>query len=79
MQVLYIPWALINVIAVFSLIERYDTAKDLCVMNPKVVYENIKVNWFGAWVLAIIFNVLFPMIAIPYWIYKLCTVGRGNE
>lgn len=77
MQALYLPWALINVGAVFVLIERYDRAEELCVVNPKVVYENIKVNWFGAWVLAILFNVLFPMIAIPYWIYKLCTVGRS--
>ena len=45
-------------------------------VNPKVIYKNIKVNWFGAWLLAVIFNILLPLVAIPYWIYKLCTVGR---
>lgn len=45
-------------------------------VNPKVIYNNIKVNWFGAWFMAIVFNITLPIIAIPYWIYKLFTVGR---
>lgn len=45
-------------------------------VNPKVIYNNIKVNWFGAWFMAIVFNIALPIIAIPYWIYKLFTVGR---
>lgn len=45
-------------------------------VNPIVIYKNIKVNWFGAWLLAIVCNICLPVVAIPYWVYKLCTVGR---
>ena len=43
--------------------------------NPKVIHDNIPVNWFGAIVLAAIANVCFPAWAVIYWIYKLFTVG----
>ena len=45
-------------------------------VNPKVIYKNLHVNWFGTMLLTIIFNILLPVISIPYWIYKLCTIGR---
>ena len=48
----------------------------LSFFNPVVFYNNIKVNWFGAWLLAIVFNLMLPSAAIFYWIYKICTVGR---
>lgn len=45
-------------------------------VNPIWIYQTIEVNWFGAIFLALIGNVIIPHIAIFYWIYKLCTVGR---
>lgn len=45
-------------------------------LNPVFIYRNIKVNWFGAAFLALIANIALPIIAIVYWFYKLCTVGR---
>lgn len=48
-------------------------------VNPIVIYNNIPVNWFGTLLLTIIFNVLLPSVAIPYWIYKICTVGRKED
>ena len=45
-------------------------------VNPVVIYNNVKVNWLGAALLSIILNIAFPLISIPYWIYKLCTIGR---
>ena len=45
-------------------------------VNPKVIYNYLKVNWFGVWLLAIICNILCPIVAIVYWFYKICTVGR---
>ena len=45
-------------------------------VNPFWIYKEIKVNWFGAFLIAIILNLLLPLISIMYWIYKLCTVGR---
>lgn len=45
-------------------------------VNPKVIYKTIPVNWFGVILLTIIFNVCFVIVSVPYWIYKICTVGR---
>jgi hypothetical protein len=46
------------------------------VFNPKVIYKDIKVNWFGAYLLATIAFICMTPAAIIFWIYKLCTVGR---
>ena len=48
----------------------------LAFMNPNVLYNTGKVNWFGAYFLAIIFSIIFLPVAIVYWFYKLYTVGR---
>ncbi len=69
-------WIAINAIALFILFVTFADGADFSFVNPKVIYNNIKVNWFGAWSLAIVCNILFPTVAIPYWIYKICTVGR---
>lgn len=45
-------------------------------VNPVFLHKRIRVNWFGAVLLAIIFNILVLPYAVFYWIYKLCTVGR---
>lgn len=70
-------WLPINVIGwIIVLKEFVDNDIGCSFVNPKALYKHIKVNWFGAWFLAIIANILLPAIAIPYWIYKVCTVGR---
>ena len=45
-------------------------------VNPKVIYKKLPVNWFGVTLLTIIFNVCFVIVSVPYWIYKICTAGR---
>ena len=45
-------------------------------VNPVIIYRTEKVNWFGCLALTLLGNMLFPIFAICYWIYKLCTVGR---
>ena len=76
MEELFAEWIVVNIFAVFILgISSADDANPSFV-NPIVIYDKIKVNWFGAWLLAIVCNVALPVIAIPYWIYKICTVGR---
>lgn len=45
-------------------------------VNPVHVYKYNKVNWFGAIVVALIYNALCPIGSVCYWFYKLCTVGR---
>ena len=51
--------------------------------NPIVIYKNHKVNYFGCFVLMLVYHVIFLPFAVGYWLYKLgwlfcklCTVGR---
>ena len=72
-----VTWIAINIIVVFFIgITSAADSINPSFVNPIVIYNNINVNWFGAWLLAIVSNVALPAIAIPYWIYKICTVGR---
>lgn len=55
----------------------------VCYVNPLYIYQRWKVNWFGCFLLTIVFNLITPICSIGYWIYKLillfvklCTVGR---
>lgn len=48
-------------------------------VNPIYLYKKYKVNWFGAVLITILFNILCLPFACCYWIYKLCTVGRKDE
>lgn len=63
---------------VIAILSSITFSKGVEFVNPSVLYEKFKVNWFGAFFLAILFNLLILPIAIVYWIYKLCTVGRNS-
>ena len=76
MNVLLLIWAVVNGFVLLVIGISCAEGVNFSFVNPIVIYNNIKVNWFGAFVLAVIFNILLPIIAIPYWIYKLFTVGR---
>ena len=69
-------WAIINGFALFIILLLCLEGANFSYVNPKVIYNNIKVNWFGAYFLAVILNIIFPVISILYWIYKICTIGR---
>lgn len=45
-------------------------------VNPIYIYKYNHVNWFGAIVVALFYNLLCPVGSLIYWVYKLCTVGR---
>lgn len=45
-------------------------------VNPAHIYKYNHVNWFGAIVVALFYNLLCPIGSLTYWAYKLCTVGR---
>ena len=45
-------------------------------LTPKHVYEQLKVNWFGATLVYILYFICAPLFAILSFIYWLCTVGR---
>ena len=76
MEELFAIWIVLNIITVITLLSASADGVNLSFVNPIVIYNKIKVNWFGAWLLAIVCNVVLPVIAIIYWIYKICTVGR---
>ena len=44
--------------------------------NPKWIYDNFSVNWFGCILLTLIVNLACPIGSIGYWFYKLCAIGR---
>ena len=72
---IYIPVNIIGLlICLIGLVEGYMFWGRL--FNPKVIYKNIKVNWFGAYFLATVAFICMTPAAIIYWFYKLCTVGR---
>ena len=45
-------------------------------LNPIWIYRNYEVNFFGAIVVCVLYNLICPIGSICYWFYKLCTVGR---
>ena len=49
------------------------------IFNPVVIYKKTRVNWFGAFFLGIIAFILATPIALVFYIYKLCTVGRRRD
>ena len=73
---LLITWVEANITVLFLILVLSIDGANFSFVNPIVIYNNIKVNWFGAWFLAIVLNILLPSVSIPYWIYKIFTVGR---
>ena len=53
-----------------------DEFNDFSFVNPIKIYKTYKVNYFGAALICIIYNLLCPVGSIGYWIYKICIVGR---
>ena len=58
------------------LIGGFTDSDGLEFVNPCWLYRKYKINWFGAGLIAIIFNILTFPFALIYWLYKLCIVGR---
>ena len=74
-----VAYMAINVVVYIIIMANCADGANLSFVNPIVIYKNIKVNWFGAVLLTVIANLLFPTVSIPYWIYKICTVGRKDD
>lgn len=47
-------------------------------LNPLCIYQENRVNVFGCIMLTVLGNLAFSVVAIFYWFYKLCTVGRNK-
>lgn len=68
-------WSLGGAI-ILSLLGVVDKFDDFSYVNPIKIYKTYKVNYFGATLICIIYNLLCPVGSIGYWIYKICTVSR---
>ena len=70
-----VVWSILNIpfLLVFGVFEDFN---DFSFMNPIEIYRTYHVNYFGAALVCIIYNLLCPIGSIGYWIYKICTVGR---
>lgn len=73
-------WSVAGLIIIFVLgacnVSLIECADGWEFVNPKIIYQRIQVNWFGAVMLSLFFNLLCPIGAVCYWFYKLCTIGR---
>ena len=54
---------------------------DNCLLlNPREVYNEFKVNYFGCGLIVLFANLCCPLFALLYWFCKfmkfICTVGR---
>lgn len=70
-----IVWSLLGALflIIVGVLDKFD---DFSFVNPIKIYKTYRVNYFGAALICIIYNLLCPVGSIGYWIYKICTVGR---
>ena len=80
MIILLFFYVILNVVALMIMVPASIQGNgNFSFVNPIVIYEHVRVNWFGAILICILLNLLLPAISIPYWIYKLVTVGRSKD
>lgn len=72
---------IIELIFVISLIELVILicVEDFSFFNPIRNYKKWnRMNWFGVIFFTLLLTIIFPVFALGYWFYKLCTVGRNT-
>ena len=70
-------YGIINLIgALVFLVATSDGLELEELFNPNRIYRSHKVNWFGAYLLAISSFLCMTPFALMFYIYKLCTIGR---
>jgi hypothetical protein len=70
-----IAWV-IAMIIIYALVDYNWVCCNLNFLQPNIIYHNTKLNYFGVGVVCLALNLFFLPIALCYWFYKLCTVGR---
>ena len=61
---------------ILILLDVLNKFNDFSYVNPIKIYRTYRVNYLGAALICIIYNLLCPICSIGYWFYKLCTFGR---
>jgi hypothetical protein len=74
---LLLAWQLLGAL-ILGYTSKVGSEIELQRVNPLYTYKRYHVNWFGAAVVALIFNCVCPVLSFCYWFYKLCTVGRKD-
>lgn len=69
-----LSWLIIQCIV--GMLINYNWICGLDFLQPDIIYHNTKLNYFGVGVVCLILNLFFLPMALCYWFYKLCTVGR---
>ena len=49
---------------------------DLSWLSPMWLHKHKKINFFGAFFLALLANIIFLPWAVAYWLHILCTTDR---
>lgn len=65
-----------NLVGAAVLAYTFSANKTEDLFNPRAIYRNNRVNYFGCAMLTLLAHILSPFIAFCYWFYVLCTVGR---
>ena len=68
-------WQVLGGIICMAIAARIDT-DGWELANPYWCYKLTRLNFFGTFVVCLLYNALCPIASICYWIYWLCTVGR---
>jgi hypothetical protein len=76
---IFIMWNYIGFCILFIIPYTRNVHRVEEIFNPKEIYNNTEVNWFGCIMLTILFNLLCPAMTIGYWLRWLCTVGRKDK
>ena len=77
--IVILAWSIFGLLCICSISDRIDFGmgvEDFEAFNPKWVYNNFSVNWFGCLILTLIINFACPIGSIIFWFYKLCTIGK---
>ncbi len=84
MLILHILFGIFS-IGIISLIELWLISEtfydgddfDFSTFNPVKNYDRwTSMNWFGVILFTLMLNLICPGLAVGYWFWKLCTVGR---
>lgn len=63
----------VYIVVTFTIIINLMVCK---IFNPKNLYRETKLNYFGTAIVAIFLNITFLPYAIIYWFWVLCHAGR---
>lgn len=72
----FIGWNVFGFIGFYCIPYIRDVPLFAYIFTPKGIYDHINVNWFGAIVLTLVFNLICPVLSISWWFCWLCTIGR---